>query len=362
MENTFAILEKLQTMPTVASEINKFWAGHPAPDISFDGDLEMGDKGTEEKNPHQTTTESSDKLSVLLQLSSHRRMFSDCWLALLKLPMKQESYKKILLIMHKKIIPHMPQPTLLMDYLTESYNAGGAISILALNGLFTLIHEHNLDYPDFYKKLYNLFDRNLMHVKYKSRFFRLADLFLSSTHLPVQLVASFIKRMSRLSLTSPPHGIVIIIPMIYNLIRRHPSCMILIHRPSESSFKTEDESCDTDPYDFNEPDPMKSNAIDSSLWEIKTLQEHYFPSVATLAKIFQDKFTRPSYDLEDFLDHTYTSLFETEIKRKSKKTPALAFEKPEFVFPTIENMVTEEMDAEEKEIRIANIMKGWEIF
>jgi U3 small nucleolar RNA-associated protein 19 len=61
---------------------------------------------------------------VLLQLSAHKRVFSDCWLALMKLPMTQESYKKILLIMHKKIIPHMPQPTLLMDYLTESYNTG----------------------------------------------------------------------------------------------------------------------------------------------------------------------------------------------------------------------------------------------
>jgi U3 small nucleolar RNA-associated protein 19 len=67
------------------------------------------------------------KKPILLQLSAHKRVFSDCWLALMKLPMTQKSYKKILLIMHKKIIPHMPQPTLLMDYLTESYNAGIAI-------------------------------------------------------------------------------------------------------------------------------------------------------------------------------------------------------------------------------------------
>ncbi|RHZ61658.1 hypothetical protein Glove_346g76 [Diversispora epigaea] len=101
-----------------------------------------------------------------------------------------------------------------------------------------------------------------MHVKYRARFFRLVDLFLSSTHLPDQLVASFIRRMSRLSLTSPPHGIV-------NLIRRHPSCMVLIHRPSDSISSTSDES---DPYDFDEPDPIKSNAIDSSLWEMKLFE------------------------------------------------------------------------------------------
>lgn len=52
-------------------------------------------------------------------------------------------------------------------------------------------------------------------------------------YLPAQLIAAFIKRMSRLSLTAPPHGIVMIIPMIYNLIRRHPSCTVLIHNSNE---------------------------------------------------------------------------------------------------------------------------------
>ncbi|EXX70598.1 Noc4p [Rhizophagus irregularis DAOM 197198w] len=208
MENTFSILENLRTMPTDASEIDEFWTGHPAPgtrlsytldfselsnsqendDCEDDSDNMLFDDLFNENFEKEQTKESQKEIPhkktkkpVLLQLSAHKRVFSDCWLALMKLPMTQESYKRILLIMHKKIIPHMPQPTLLMDYLTESYNAGGVTSILALNGLFTLINEYNLDYPDFYKKLYTLFDRNLMHVKYRSRFFRLADLFLAST-------------------------------------------------------------------------------------------------------------------------------------------------------------------------------------
>lgn len=83
-------------------------------------------KESQKEIPHKKT-----KKPVLLQLSAHKRVFSDCWLALMKLPMTQESYKRILLIMHKKIIPHMPQPTLLMDYLTESYNTG--IVIMSFN-------------------------------------------------------------------------------------------------------------------------------------------------------------------------------------------------------------------------------------
>ncbi|KAK9700369.1 Maturation and nuclear export of 40S ribosomal subunits interacting protein [Basidiobolus ranarum] len=304
--NGFAILEQLRTMPTDESEIDEFWTEEPK--VDDEGD--------------------SDKKPVLLQLQAHRKMFSDCWIAFLRLPLTTDIYKKVLVMMHKKIIVHMPQPTLLMDFLTDSYNAGGAISLLALNGLFTLIHEHNLDYPDFYKKLYALLDRNVLHVKYRSRFFRLLDLFLSSTHLSSSLVAAFVKRLARLSLSAPPPGILILIPIIYNLLKRHPSTMVLIHRDSDEQVN----SADGDPYDFSEADPLESNAMDSSLWEIETLKDHYFPNVSALAKIFSEKFNKPSYNLEDFLDHTYTTLISAELGRKIKKTPALAIESNNTLF------------------------------
>ncbi|CAG8829097.1 16894_t:CDS:2, partial [Racocetra persica] len=68
----------------------------------------------------------------------------------------------------------------------------------------------------------------------------------------------------------------------------------------------------------------ESNAITSSLWELKILQNNYLSNITALAKIFQDKFNKPSYNPEDFLD--------PEISEKPKKVPALAFEKPKFVF------------------------------
>ena len=105
--------------------------------------------------------------------------------------------------------------------------------------------------------------------------------------------------MARLSLTAPPAGSVILIAMIYNLLKRHPSCMVLIHR---------DETADTDPFDETEADPYKCNALNSSMWELQTLAEHYYPNVSTLAKIFSEQFTKPSYNLEDFLDHTYMTV------------------------------------------------------
>ncbi|KAK9768443.1 Maturation and nuclear export of 40S ribosomal subunits interacting protein [Basidiobolus ranarum] len=296
--NGFAMLEQLRTMPTEESEIDEFWTEEP-----------------------KSEEHDSEKKPILLQLQAHRKVFSDGWIALLRLPLTTDIYKKVLVLMHKKIIIHMPQPTLLMDFLTDSYNAGGAISLLALNGLFTLINEHNLDYPDFYKKLYALLDRNVLHVKYRSRFFRLLDLFLSSTHLSSSLVAAFVKRLARLSLSAPPAGIIIIVPMIYNLLKRHPSTMVLIHRADDQM-----DSAEVDPYRFSEADPLESQAMSSSLWEIETLKDHYFPNVSSLAKIFSDKFNKPSYNSEDFLDHTYTTLIAAELGRKMKKAPALAIE------------------------------------
>lgn len=56
--------------------------------------------------------------------------------------------------------------------------------------------------------------------------------FLSlSSHLPVYLVAAFAKRLSRLALTAVPAALLMVIPFICNLIRCHPACRVLIHRP-----------------------------------------------------------------------------------------------------------------------------------
>jgi U3 small nucleolar RNA-associated protein 19 len=231
--------------------------------------------------------------------------------------------------MHQHIIPYMHQPIMLMDFLTDSYNSGGVVSILALEGLFTLMQEHNLDYPDFYRKLYALFDDQVMHVKYRSRFFHLASLFLSSTHIPAYLIAAFIKRMARLSLTAPPSAIVIVIPFIYNLLVKHPSCMVLIH----ASTDTVDEQLTSDPYLASETDPAQCNALASSLWEMATLTSHYYPQVAKLALLFGEKFNKPAYNLDDFYDQSYATLFETEATRRMRKLPAVCVYKEPSLWP-----------------------------
>ncbi|KND01350.1 ribosome biosynthesis protein NOC4 [Spizellomyces punctatus DAOM BR117] len=266
---------------------------------------------------------SREKKPVVASAKEHKRVFSECWLAFLRQSMSADMHKRVLLAMHKKIIPFLSKPTLLIDFLVDSYDHGGAVSILALNGLFTLVTEHNLDYPDFYTKLYALFDKNLLHVKYRSRFLRLVDLFLSSSQLPSYLVAAFIKKMLRLALNAPPAAIVTIIPFVYNLLKRHPACLCLIHReqsPEQVGKEAED------PYLVDEPNPALCKALESSLWELQTLKSHYLHTISGLVRVFEEPIAKqPSYDLEDFLDHSYATLFESEVKKKTvAASPALA--------------------------------------
>jgi U3 small nucleolar RNA-associated protein 19 len=133
-----------------------------------------------------------------------------------------------------------------------------------------------------------------------------------SSHLPASIVASFIKRMARLSLTATPASILVALAFIYNLLKRHPSCMCLIHRDSASSneplLAAAAATPRLDPYVDDEADPALSRALDSSLWELQTLKSHYCPQVAKLARTFEKPFVKPEFPLADFLATTYTSV------------------------------------------------------
>ncbi|KAJ4307940.1 Maturation and nuclear export of 40S ribosomal subunits interacting protein [Neodidymelliopsis sp. IMI 364377] len=278
-------------------------------------------------------TESQSK-SSRPTLQVYKVQAQEAWLATMRAGLTKDQRKAILTTFSYQIAPWFQQPEMLMDFLTDSYDVGGATSLLALSGLYYLISEKNLDYPSFYLKLYSLLDEGLLHSKHRSRFFRLLDTFMSSTHLPAALVASFIKRLSRLALHGPPAGVVIVVPWVYNMFKRHPACTFMMHREINDPAlkeKLEEEGMD-DPFDMDELDPMETNAIDSSVWELEALQTHYHPNVATLAKIISEQFTKRSYNLEDFLDHSYTALLDTELDRDLKKDPIVEFEIPKRIF------------------------------
>ncbi|KAF9033161.1 ribosome biogenesis protein Noc4 [Panaeolus papilionaceus] len=350
--NLLSLLERLTTFPTEPEELNSWWVTEfatkppkPKKSKSKDDDENENDSENENAEPsgegdddwrklfeEEKTPEGAKGPSMrlhrmsthqsLYSLNSHKAVFTRTWLMLLpRLSVgADEETRKVLAtralnLMHRGVLPHLTRPFLVMDWISSCVDMGGAVGLLALNALFVMIKEYNLDYPSFYTRLYAFLDRDVLHLKHRSRFFRLTELFLSSTHLPAALLASFIKRLSRLSLSAPPAAVVMIIPFTYNVLKRHPALMYMIHRV--------DIDGGNDPFLDTEPDPMNAQAIDSSLWELLSHSTHYHAPVSTMTKIFSEAFTKPNYSMEDFLDHTYNTLFDTEINRKIKKEPAL---------------------------------------
>ena len=53
---------------------------------------------------------------------------------------------------------------------------------------------------------------------------------------------------------------------VINLLKRHPNCRVLLHRKNAQQYVP---ASGEDPYDMTQEDPACSNALDSSLWELK---------------------------------------------------------------------------------------------
>ncbi|KAG7389313.1 Nucleolar complex protein 4 [Phytophthora pseudosyringae] len=295
------------------------------------------------------------KTRGLRNMKQHQHAFSLAWIAVLRHKLPQASYKKVLVQLPDEIMPHLVNPLLLADFLTDSYSIGGVTSLLALNSLFILIQDYNFDSPDFYNKLYALLDDpTLYSAKQRDRFFGLLSLFLASTHLPAYTVAAFAKRLSRSALTAEPGAVLFIIPMVYNLILRHKECLQLIHRTgaftaAEKAAKRREElssgsAVDAaakklsnektelvlkdghDPFINDELDPIKCNALQSSLWELYTMKHHYNADVALKARMFEEKLRHQFVDVDESMEITYKSLFDKQLKRKDKGKVPLAFQ------------------------------------
>ena len=128
----------------------------------------------------------------------------------------------------------MPNPLLLSDFCTASIDRGGLDGMLALNGIFVLMTQHSLEYPQFYDRLYALLEPSAFHANNRKGFFDLLDIFLRSPALPAYLAAAFIKRLARLALRAPPAGAMACVAFVHNLLRRHPGCAVLVHREGKN--------------------------------------------------------------------------------------------------------------------------------
>ncbi|AQK45323.1 Nucleolar complex protein 4 [Zea mays] len=287
------------------------------------------DEGLSSKGENDSSKDTSTYINKKLKLK-----FTKAWLSFLKLPLPLDVYKEVLASIHQNVIPSMSNPSILCDFLTRSYDIGGVISVMALSGLFILMTQHGLEYPKFYEKLYALLTPAVFMAKHRSVFLQLLDTCLKSSYLPAYLAAAFAKRLSRLALSVPPAGALIIIALIHNLLRRHPSVNFLVHWEVDESDSnatreaSQSKKIGSDPFNQNDADPAKSGAMRSSLWEIDTLRHHYSSAVSRFVVSLEEDLTVRAKTTEmkitDFSSGSYATVFRDEVRRRLKQVP-LAF-------------------------------------
>lgn len=248
------------------------------------------------------------------------KAFSEAWLALLRLRLSPAAHRRALEALPDRVMPALPNPLLLSDYLTAALDLGGLAGILALGSIFTLVTRHGLEYPRFYECLYGLLTLRALESRHRARFCVLADAFLASPMVPAYTAAAFCKRFARLALEAGPPAALICVAFLHNTLRRHPACVQLLHR-----LVPEGQPAGPDPYDPACPDPAQSNALASSLWEVAALKRHASPQVAAYAAILdRDLGQRVKTKEEDFQEATaasYASIFNAENGRRLKAVP-----------------------------------------
>jgi len=325
-----------------------------------------------------------NRAAQLKDLGSYKRAFSNLWLSLLSVgtllasaardprALKQANDHNKLILKHlcKAVVPHLSKPLLLADYLTSSYRlgtntnaAGGgyssATAILALESLFQLIVQFNLDYPSFFQSLYGLCTVEVFSGSYRGKFLRLLHLSLKSGNLPAYAVASFAKRLMFLASqgASIPCASYCVAQTCW-LLRAHPQCMPLLHRQSvavvssgdsitveygddeqESASKQKQQkqkqqqlaagdqssaAADFNSWNFQEEEQLEqSHALDSSLFELEILKLHYYAPIAELVTTMESNFDttqlNSSISLSDpwncntYLMDSYAAMIEKEL-------------------------------------------------
>ncbi|CAO1628458.1 unnamed protein product [Sympodiomycopsis kandeliae] len=258
----------------------------------------------------------------------------------------------VLKVMPKKILPLLTKPQLYADWLLDCLQETSESSaILSLAPLYQLHNQYSLTLPSLYTRLYAMITPNLLHSSNRSYSLRMIALFLSSDKLSLTIIAAFLKRLSRCALRAGPGGIIPVVIMTYNLLKRHKDGMHLLHTSQPEGW--------IDPFDEEATDPAQSNALQSSLVEFASLgalntnsipsllkevrgeeaslEAHYHAPTTTIIKILSQPFTKEQYEVEEFLDHSYSSLLRTEIgrtieqegkKRKTTHAPAVRFVQP----------------------------------
>ncbi|KRZ82311.1 Phosphatidylinositol 4-kinase type 2-beta [Trichinella sp. T8] len=209
--------------------------------------------------------------------SATLHIFSQCWVNFIRNKLPPSLHCECLLWIDMHILAVVDCPLYFTDFVISSFAMGFPLNAAALGSLKHLILICNISYPKLYTAMYNLLQPEIFKLSFRLHFYSVLDTFMHSTHLPTYLVAAFIKKLSRLSLRAPLDSCIILLGLIRNWLIRHPASQFLVNRQDEQL------QIKNDPYNMDELNPQLSNAMESFLWEIKTLKNHYNEEVANMA-------------------------------------------------------------------------------
>lgn len=85
-------------------------------------------------------------------------------------------FKRLFILSYLKTIFTVFHLYICSDFLTRSYDIGGVVSVMALSGLYILMTQHGLEYPNFYNKLYALLEPSIFMAKHRAKFFQVSDM------------------------------------------------------------------------------------------------------------------------------------------------------------------------------------------
>lgn len=146
-----------------------------------------------------------------------------------------------------------------------------------------------------FDKIYSLVTPEFLTGKLRFRILYMLNILLSSTKVPGYIIASYIKKLSRCSLSCKARTRLMILELVANLISRHPTLLSLrdnvdiyyerVVTTENATHCTLRDWIESDPFDENElQDLKKARAMDSSLWELMPLRFSEIPKLAEAAQ------------------------------------------------------------------------------
>lgn len=136
-------------MPTLDEHLNAFWAGEPslkarkpkssrqhgkkrkrggASTAELDTSTGIFDDSDEEESDDGSKSDSKPEkvsgLHELRTLHAHRKIFSSAWRTFLATGLNEDEIKRVLIMLHRQVLPHLLEPGMLVDFLADCTDYG----------------------------------------------------------------------------------------------------------------------------------------------------------------------------------------------------------------------------------------------